>query len=220
MLFAYDVSFSQTKTPENDTKLPTAFFIGVGVAFNSFAVTGNDSYHETKIAHTTPISPAFVVAARLYTDNKTSKFFLAPRISVYSFSAEGEIDLTSGLAKYHHASSFQSKIVIAPSFSLGYHFIKRSYLKWHISAGIGFDFLINPSETQTTTYTVAPPRIIENEPDPMVFVFNIETGIDIGKNIDISLNYQPPADITKYVNKKSKLSTLQVGVSWSFSKEK
>lgn len=219
ILFAYDVSFSQTNTAENDTTLPTAFFIGVGVAFNSFAVTGDDSYHETQITHTVPISPAFVVGARLYTDNKTSRFFLAPRISVYSFSAKGKIDLTSGIVTYHHASSFQSKVVIAPSASLGYHIVKGSYLKWHISAGIGFDFLINPTETQTTTYPVAPPRIIENEPEPMVFTFNIETGIDIGKHIDIWLNYQPPADITKYVNKKSKLSSLQIGVSWSFSKE-
>ncbi|MEP7374370.1 MAG: hypothetical protein ABI675_13335 [Chitinophagaceae bacterium] len=54
----------------------------------------------------------------------------------------------------------------------------------------------------------------------MVFVFSTATGIDIGENIGIWLNYQPPADITKYVNKKSKLSSLQVGVSWSFSKGK
>jgi len=98
--------------------------------------------------------------------------------------------------------------------------VNRSYLKWHISAGIGFDFLINPSETQTTTYTTAPPRIVENKPEPMVFVFGLGTGIDIGKNINIWMNYQPPADITKYVNKNSKLSSLQVGVSWSFSKGK
>ncbi|MEQ1664595.1 MAG: hypothetical protein ABL927_04390 [Bdellovibrionales bacterium] len=218
MLFVYGSSFTQTKPPENNSKLPTSFFIGVGVAFNSFAVTGDDSYHETQIEHTVPISPAFVVGAKLYAGNKTSRLFLAPRISVYSFSAKGKIDLTSGIATYQHASSFQSKIVITPSFNLGYHFINKSNLKWHISAGIGFDFLINPSETQTTTYTSAPPRIVENKPNPMVFVFSMGTGIDIGKNINIWLNYQPPADITKYINKKSKLSSLQIGVSWSFSK--
>jgi len=219
MLFEYGASFTQTKTAENAGKLPTVFFIGLGVAFNSFAVTGKESYHETQIDHTVPLSPAFVIGARFYTDNKTSRFFLAPRIGVYSFSAKGEIDLTTGLTKYHHTSSFQSKIVIAPSASLGYHLVKRSNLKWHISAGIGFDFLINASETQTTTYPNAPPIIVENEPGPMVFVFNTGTGIDIGKNINIWLNYQPPADITKYNNKSSKLSSLQVGVSWSFSKE-
>ena len=220
MLFAYGASFSQAKTAEKNAKFPSTFFIGAGVAFNSFKVTGDDSYHETQIDHTSPVSPAFVVGARFYTDQKKGRLFFAPRISVYSFSAKGDIDLTSGLATYHHASSFQSKIVITPSASLGYHFINKPYLKWHISAGIGFDFLINPSETQTTTYTSAPPMIAESKPEPMVFVFSTETGIDIGKNISIWVNYQPPADITKYVNKKSKLSSLLVGVSWSFSKGK
>lgn len=220
MLFVYSASFAQSKAPESGSKLPASFFIGVGVAFNSFAVTGDDSFYETQIDHTVPISPAFVVGAKLYTDNKAARFFLAPRISVYSFSAKGKVDLTSGIATYQHASSFKSKLVIAPSANLGYHFLKKSNLKWHISAGIGFDFLINPSETQTTTYPSAPPRIIENKPQPMVFTFSIGTGIDIGKNINIWLNYQPPADITKYINKNSKLSSLQVGVGWSFSKGK
>lgn len=220
MLIACNVPFAQTKTPEKVTKLPTAFFIGAGVAFNSFEVTGKDTYFETRITHSVPVSPAFVLDARFYTDNKTSRFFIAPRISVFSFSAEGEIDLTSGLAKYQHASFYQSKIIIAPTASLGYHLVNKSNLKWHISAGGGFDFLINTSETQTTTYTNAPPRIVENEPQPMVFVFNLGTGIDIGKHINIWLNYQPPADITKYVNKTSKLSSLQTGVSWALKKRK
>jgi hypothetical protein len=220
MLFAYTASFTQENTPEKNAKLPSTFFIGAGIAVNSFGVTGDDSYHETQIDHTSPISPAFVVGARFYTDKKILRLFFAPGITIFSFSAKGDIDLTSGLATYHHASAFRSKIVIAPSASLGYHFINKPYLKWHISAGIGFDLLVNPSETQTTTYTSAPAMIVENKPEPMVFVFSTATGIDIGKNIGIWLNYQPPADITKYVNKKSKLSSLQVGVSWFFSKGK
>jgi hypothetical protein len=218
MLFVWIASFTQVKTPEKNPKFPSTFFIGAGVAFNSLEVTGDDNYHETQIDHTSPVSPVFVVGARFYTDKKAGRLFFAPRVSVYSFKAKGDIDLTSGLATYQHASSVRSKIIITPSASLGYHFINKSYLKWYLSAGIGFDFLINPRETQTTTYTSGPPRVVENEPEPMVFVFNMETGIDVGKNISIWTNYQPPADITKYVNKKTRFSSLQVGINWSFSK--
>ena len=139
-------------------KPPTQFLIGAGVAFNSFTVTGNSSYHETKIDHTAPISPVFVLDARFYTDNKASRFFLAPRISVFSFSAEGVIELTSGLATYQHESSYFAKVIIAPTASLGYHLVKKAHMKWYISAGGGFDFLIITGETQTTTYTNAPPE--------------------------------------------------------------
>ncbi|MEP7374371.1 MAG: hypothetical protein ABI675_13340 [Chitinophagaceae bacterium] len=129
MLFAHSASFTQANTPEKNANLPSTFFISAGVAVNSFGVTGDKSYHETQIDHTSPISPAFVVGARFYTDKENLRLFFAPGISVFSFSAKGDIDLTSGLATYHHASSFRSKIVIAPSASLGYHFINKSRLK-------------------------------------------------------------------------------------------
>lgn len=214
MLLFASTSFAQTS--KNDSTPPSSFYVGAAVALNAFAVTGIESYHETKIKHAVPASPVFVVGAKLYTDNKASRFFLAPRINVYSFSAKGEVDLTSGLAKFHHASSYQSKIIVSPFAGAGYHVLNSAALKWHVSAGVGFNFLFNRRELQTTTYANGTQKVIDHRPEPMVFVFGLGTGIDVGKQATIWMNYQPPADISKYMSKKSKLSSLQIGVSWSF----
>lgn len=211
-----------TKVYESTTKYPAKLILGLGVAFNSLNITGDNSYFETMIKHESPVSPVLILGAKFYTKRNMGRILISPRVKIFSFNAKGDIDLTSGTANYNHKSEFKTSLIINPSALIGYNIINKPALKWYISAGIGYTFLINSKETQTTTYAVPPPDIIEIEnPRPMVFVFNIETGVDIGKNIGIWFNYQPPAQTSaKSSNKTLQFSSFQAGMSWSFQVKK
>ena len=88
-------------------------------------------------------------------------------------------------------------------------------MKWHASLGIGFAFLMDAKETQTTRYP-ASTTVVENNPNSMVFVFTVETGLDLGKNVGIWASFQPPANTSDMQNKTVKISSAQVGINWQF----
>lgn len=206
---------NETTASNKSTKHPTKLFIGLGASFNSLDISGRDDlYLETQVNHKSPISPVFTFGAQFYA-GRTGRLLIKPSVNIYSFSANGEVDLTSGTAEYSHESDFQANLIIRPTASLGYNIINQDGLKWHASLGMGFAFLLDASETQTTRYP-ASSTVTERDPNSMVFVFSAETGLEIGKHMGIWVNYQPPANTSDVVNKAVKISSLQIGVNWLF----
>jgi hypothetical protein len=194
-------------------------FIGGGIAVNSLKVTGSKTYHEILIDHKPTVSPLFLVGAKFYNKQNRGNFLVMPSVSLYSIDIKGDIQLTSGLAKYSHESTFQSKLVINPAGNIGYRLVNRPLLQWHVSVGLGFLFLIDANETQTTKYSSGDQTRIERKPDPMVFVFNGETGIKIGKHAGAWLRFQPFANTTEYSTKFMKIASVQAGLSWVFKSD-
>lgn len=202
-----------TSLPAKVNKYPARLIIGAGAAFNALKIAGADTYFETQIKHTASTSAVFVLGARFTTKRSQGRLLISPTIRLYSFSAEGDIDLTSGLANYNHASEFKSKLIVTTSANIGYMFISQPTFKWYASAGPGYAFLSGSKEVQTTSYTNAPSTVIQYKPVNMIFVVNAETGITIGDKINCWLNYQPPANTSRLLNKSVKFSSLQAGIS-------
>lgn len=202
---------------QSHKKYPLVLFVGTGASFSSLDITGDKGFAETQIRHRSPVSPVLIFGANFYANRNTGRILISPRIKLYQFTAKGTIDRTPGTPPYIQESKVRSDLMINPSAMIGYNIINKPRLTWYTSAGFGGAIMVNGKETQTImTPTGTSNVIIEKNIDPLIFVINIETGINVAKNIAIWLNYQPPTDAERYFFKSVKFSSFQAGLSWLF----
>jgi hypothetical protein len=197
-------------------KIPSRVFVSAGAAFNGLKITGDDSYHETHIDHKPKISPVLQFGVKFPVNSTNGALFISPAIRFYSFKSNGSIDLQSGLANYKHESVVKTGLIVNPMADIGFHFINKPAFKFYVAAGLGFSFLSQPGEIETTSFSTPPLIVAASKPNPMIFVFNTEAGIDIGAHVGLLINYQPPAEMENFTNKSVKFSTLQAGLRWYF----
>jgi hypothetical protein len=210
-----NILFSQQKTEVSDGN--TKLFVGGGITQNSVVITGSSSGVEINIDHPKTLAPTFVIGSK-FTVKKTNNLLITiPSIRIYSINSTAKKDLTSGMATYHHTSTFKATPVISPTASLGYNIIRRQSFKWYVSGGIGFAFLIKGEEVQSNHYDPSDTDLtVPRKPNSMIFAFNAQIGFDIGKNLGIWAFYQPPTNTSTKVEKKVQISTLQAGLCYYF----
>jgi len=122
VLFMDLLNGTVTNTSHKKDKYPKKLFIGAGAAFNALDISGDESYLEAQVNHKSPISPVITLGAQFYA-GRQGRILITPRVNIYSFSASGKVNLTSGNAEYSHESEFKAKLVITPSATLGYNII-------------------------------------------------------------------------------------------------
>jgi hypothetical protein len=209
------VSFSQeNKAVDNGS---TQLFVGGGVAFNSVNITGGGSFVEISIEHPKTTAPVFIAGAKFTIKNTNNSLVITPSIRVYSFNSTAKKDLTSGLATYHHTSTFKAQPVISPTASIGYNIIRKPGFKWYVAGGLGFTFLFNAEESQSNYYDPSDTTIsVARKPEPVIIAFNAQTGFDIAKKLGFWIFYQPPTDTNATNGKKVQIATLQAGLCYYF----
>jgi len=206
-------SFSQQKIADDNGS--TQLFVGGGVSRNSVNITGSSSYVEINIEHPKTTAPAFVAGSKFTVKNTNNSLIITPAIRVYSFNSTAKKDLSSGMATYHHTSTFKAKPVISPTASLGYNIIRKPGFKWYVSGGLGFTFLFNAEEVQSNYYDPSDTTIaVARKPVPMIFAFNAEMGFEIAKKIGVWIFYQPPTNTYTKIDKTVQISSLQAGLCY------
>ncbi|MFL5808882.1 MAG: hypothetical protein ACJ749_05130 [Flavisolibacter sp.] len=192
-------------------------FAGGGISINSVSITGSSSGLEINIDHPKSYAPAFVVGSKFTLAKSKNSLVILTTIRIYSINSTAEKELQSGLATYHHTSTFKAQPIISPTASLGYNIIRNRNFKWYVSGGIGFAFLFNGEEVQSNYYFPSDTTIkADRKPNPMIFAFNVQTGFDIGKHLGAWMFYHPPTNTSTKVEKKVQISSLQLGLSYYF----
>jgi hypothetical protein len=212
------ISFSQQKIADDNGS--TQLFVGGGISRNSVNITGSSSYVEINIEHPKTIAPAFVVGSKFTVKNTNGSLIITPAIRVYSFNSTAKKDLSSGMATYHHTSTFKAKPIISPTASLGYNIIRKPGFKWSVSGGLGFAFLFNGEEVQSNYYDPSDTTLtVARKPLSMIFAFNAEMGFEIAKKIGVWIFYQPPTNTCTKIEKKVQISSLQAGLCYYYRRK-
>ena len=205
--------YAQENTKASDGT--TQLFVGGGIARNSVRISGSTSNLEMNIDHPQTSAPAFVIGSKFTVAKTNNSLIIIPAIRIYSINSTAKKDLTSGMATYHHTSTFKPQPVISPTASIGYNIIRKPGFQWYIAGGIGFAFLSNGKEVQSNYYDPSDTELTANrKPDPMIFAFNAQTGFDIAKRIGVWAFYHPPTNTSNKVEKKVQVSTLQAGLCY------
>ena len=190
-------------------------FAGGGLAINSVSISGSSSDVEINIDHPKSYAPSFAVGSKFTLAKSKNSLLILTAIRIYSINSTAGKELQTGLTTYQHTSRFKAQPVISPTASLGYNIVRKPNLKWYISGGFGFAFLVNGQEVQSNYYVTSDKEVrVDHKPSPMIFAFNAQTGFDIGKHLGVWLFYQVPSNTSTKIEKKVQVSSLQTGLSY------
>jgi hypothetical protein len=167
------------------------------------------------IKHPETFAPAFVIGSKFTVAKTNNSLIIVPALRIYSINSKAQKDLTSGMATYHHTSTFKAQPVISPTASLGYNIIRKPGFKWYVAGGIGFAFLVNGEEVQSNYYDPSDTELTAaRKPRSMIFAFNAQMGFDVARHLGVWIFYHQPTNTSNLVEKKVQVSTLQAGLCY------